>query len=74
MANNLQYVITLPEADEIMNAHGGEYVEGYTLENIELEYESIDNIELARKVESQYNAGRKLSFEHVIMMKKNGME
>jgi hypothetical protein len=42
----------------------------YTLENIELEYESIDNVELARDVESRYNAGRKLSFEHVTLMKK----
>ncbi|CAB3992192.1 Hypothetical predicted protein [Paramuricea clavata] len=69
MANDLQYVITLPAADEIMSGQGGENVEGYTLENIELEYESIDNIGLARKVESQYNSGRKLSFEHVILMK-----
>ena len=38
MANDLQYVITLPTADEIMSAQGGESVEGYTLENIELEY------------------------------------
>jgi hypothetical protein len=58
MANDLQYVITLPAADEIMNAQGGEKLEWYTLENIELEYESIDNV------------GRKLSFEHVILMKK----
>jgi hypothetical protein len=70
MANDLQYIITLPAADEIMNAQGGENVEGYTLENIELEYESIDNIGLARKVESQYNVGRKLSIEHAILMKK----
>ncbi|CAB3998807.1 Hypothetical predicted protein, partial [Paramuricea clavata] len=70
MANDLQYVITLSAADEIMNAQGGGNVEGYTLENIELEYESIDNIELGRQVERQYNAGRKLSFEHVILMKK----
>jgi hypothetical protein len=51
MANDLQYVITLPEADEIMSAQGGEDVEGYTLENIELKY---DNIELARKAENLY--------------------
>ncbi|CAB3995062.1 Hypothetical predicted protein [Paramuricea clavata] len=70
MANHLQYVITVPAANEIMNTQGGENVKGYTLENIELEYESIDNIELARKVESPHNAGRKLSFEHVILMKK----
>ncbi|CAB4013325.1 Hypothetical predicted protein [Paramuricea clavata] len=69
MANDLQYVITLPAAGEIMNAQGGGNMERYTLENIELEYESIDNIELARKVESQHNAGRKLSLEYVILMK-----
>jgi hypothetical protein len=53
-----------------MNAQGAERLERYTLENIELENESIDNIGLARKVESQYNVGRKLYFEHVILMKK----
>jgi hypothetical protein len=70
MANDLQYVITLPEADEIMSAQGGEAVEGYTLENIELEYESIDNIELARKAENLYGSERDLSFEHATLTKK----
>ncbi|CAB3997486.1 Hypothetical predicted protein, partial [Paramuricea clavata] len=70
MANDLQYVITLPTADEIMNAQSGETVEGYTLENIELEYESIDNIDLARKAENLYGSERELSFEHVTLMKK----
>ena len=70
MANDLQYVITLPTADEIMSAQGGESVEGYTLENIELEYESIDNIDLARKAENLYGSERELSFEHTTLMKK----
>jgi hypothetical protein len=70
MANDLQYVITLPAADKIMSAQGGESVEGYTLENIELEYESIDNIDLARKAENLYGSERELSFEHVTLMKK----
>jgi hypothetical protein len=70
MANDLQYVITLPTAAEIMNAQGGESVEGYTLENIELEYESIDNIDLARKAEGLYGSERELSFEHATLMKK----
>ena len=70
MANDLQCVITLPTADEIMNAQGGESVEGYTLENIELEYESIDNIDLARKAENLYGSERELSFEHATLMKK----
>ena len=66
MENDLQYVITLPEADEIMSAQGGEAVEGYTLKNIELEYESIDNIDLARKAENLYGSER----EHATLMKK----
>jgi hypothetical protein len=70
MTNDLQYVITLTTADEIMNAQGGESVEGYTLENIELEYESIDNIDLARKAEGLYVSERELSFEHATLMKK----
>ena len=70
MVNDLQYVITLPTADETMNAQGGESVEGYTLENIELEYESIDNIDLARKAENLYGSERELSFEHATLMKK----
>jgi hypothetical protein len=70
MTNDLQCVIALPAADEIMNAQGGESVEGYTLENIELEYESIDNIDLARKAEGLYGSERELSFEHATLMKK----
>ncbi|CAB4034093.1 Hypothetical predicted protein [Paramuricea clavata] len=46
-----------------------ETVATYTLENIELEYESIDNAELAKTVESQFDTGRTLSFEHVTLLK-----
>jgi hypothetical protein len=70
MANDLQYAITLPKAEDIMNTQANEKVAGYTLENIELEYESIDNAELAREAESRYDAGRVLSFEHITLMKK----
>ncbi|CAB4003407.1 Hypothetical predicted protein [Paramuricea clavata] len=69
-ANDLQYVITLPQASEIMNAQSGENVEGYSLENLELEYESIENVNLARKSENLYGAERELSFEHATLMKK----
>jgi hypothetical protein len=37
MNNNPMYILTLPEADEIMTAQGGQKVEGYKLENLELE-------------------------------------
>jgi hypothetical protein len=71
MISDLQYIITLPPASEIMVAQSSESVEGYTLENIELEYESIDNAHLARKSEGLYGAGQELSFEHITLMKKS---
>ena len=41
------YILTVPEASEIMVAQGGQKVDGYKLENLELEYETIDNYSLA---------------------------
>ena len=64
MGSNFQYVITLPKAEDIMTAQSSESVEGYSLENIELEYETIDNSELANDIRSRFQVGRSLSFEH----------
>ena len=69
MINNLQYTITLPQASEIMKAQTGEAVEGYTLENIELEYETIENQELANDATEIYEVGKSLDFDHVTLMK-----
>ena len=49
MIHNLQYKITLPQASDIMTAQSGSAVEGYSLTNIELEYETIENQELAKR-------------------------
>ena len=69
MINNLQYTITLPQASEVMKAQTGEAVEGYTLENIELEYETIENQELANDATEIYEVGKSLDFDHVTLMK-----
>ena len=69
MTNNLEYVVKLPTASDIMKAQSGSNVGGYSLENIELEYETIENQELTDEVVSGYEVGRSLSFEHVTMMK-----
>ena len=69
MINNFQYSITLPSASDIMKAQSGEAVEGYSLENIELEYETIENQDLANHTTEGYEIGRSLSFEHVTLMK-----
>ena len=69
MINNLQYSITLPSASEIMKAQSGEAVEGYSLENLELEYETIENQELANEATEIYETGKSLDFDHVTLMK-----
>ena len=69
MINNLQYSITLPSASDIMKAQSGEAVEGYSLENLELEYETIENQELANEATEVYELGKSLDFDHVTLMK-----
>ena len=69
MINNFQYVLTFPKASEIMKAPSGQSVAGYTLENLELEYETIENQDLAIDVLSNYTTGRSLSYNHVTLMK-----
>ena len=69
MINNFQYIIILPKASDIMVAQSGESVAGYSLENLELEYETIENLDLAEKVLANYSQGRSLSFNHVTLMK-----
>ena len=69
MINNLQYSITLPSASDIMKAQSGESVGGYSLENLELEYETIENQELANRATEVYENGKSLDFDHVTLMK-----
>ena len=68
MTNNLQY-ITLPKATDIMVSQSGQSVGGYTLENLELEYETVENQDLVNDVISGYVAGRSLSYEHATLMR-----
>jgi hypothetical protein len=69
MNNNPMYILTLPEASEIMTAQGGEQVDGYKLENLELEYDTIEKDALASEVSSLYTSGRSLSYKHVTLMR-----
>jgi hypothetical protein len=69
MRSGFEYTITLPKADKIMVAQSGQEVEGYTLKNIHLEYETIENEELAKRVNEGYETGRSLSYEHATLLK-----
>ena len=52
-----------------MEAQSGEKVAGYTLENINLEYETIDNPKIATDITQLYMVGRSLTFENVTLLK-----
>ncbi|CAB4015169.1 Hypothetical predicted protein [Paramuricea clavata] len=67
--NNPMYILTLPQADEIMTAQGGEAKGNYKLDNLELEYETIENDTLASEVSRMYSTGRSLSYKHVTLMR-----
>ena len=47
MNNNFRYIITLPLASETLIAQNGETLGNYSLDNLQLEYETIDNSELS---------------------------
>ena len=70
MESNIQYKIRLPKADTIMKAQSSQKVCGFTLEGLELEYETIENPELAEQALSGYEIGRSLSYEHVSLLRK----
>ena len=65
MVSDITYMIKLPSAEEIMVAQSGQKIAGYSLENIKLEYETIESPELAELANSEYEIGRSLEYEHV---------
>ena len=69
MNNNFQYIITLPTASTIMTAQSGSAVGTSSLENLELEYETVQNPYIAMEVTQGYSTGRSLSYEHTTLMK-----
>ncbi|CAB3977056.1 Hypothetical predicted protein [Paramuricea clavata] len=69
MNNNPMYILTLPGSDEIMTAQGGEAKGNYKLDNLELEYETIESDTLAGEVSRMYSTGRSLSYKHVTLMR-----
>ena len=69
MMNNFQYILTLPKATDIMVAQSGSTVGTYSLENIELEYETIENEGVASEASSLYSTGRSLACEHRTLTK-----
>ena len=70
MVSDIQYKIKLPKADAIMVAQSGQSIAGYSLESLKLEYETIENPDLAERALSEYEIGRSLDYEHVTLFRK----
>lgn len=68
MINNFQYILILPKSSNTLVVRSGSTVREHSLENIELEYETVDNQDLVDDVRSGYENGR-LSCEHTTRMK-----
>ncbi len=62
--NNIQYVISLPSASKIMVAQSGESVEGYSLRDVNLTYETIESHDLYSQALAEY-ADTDFPFEHI---------
>ena len=69
MNNNVRYVLTLPESNEVMTVQANQTLGTYTLEDLQLEYETIENMDLANEIAEKYSIGRSLSYEHITLMK-----
>ena len=62
--NNIQYVISLPSASKIMVAQSRESVEGYSLRDVNLTYETIESHDLYSQALTEY-ADTNFPFEHI---------
>ena len=69
MNDNFRYILTLPQSSKILVAQTGQAAGTYSLENLELEYGTIENQDIANSVLSLYSSGCSLSYEHVTLMK-----
>lgn len=63
MMNDLEYIIALLAQTNQASA-------SYSLENLELEYETISNNQLVEEISSMFSLGRSISYEPVTMFQK----
>lgn len=70
MNSNIRYRIRLPSASDIMVAQTNESVDGYALEDIKLEYVTIEDSSIDNLALNSYQIGRSLMFEHITMMER----
>lgn len=68
MNSNFQYRIILPKASDIMVAQSSQEVAGHALEDIKLEYVTIEDSTMYNQALNSYQIGRSLIFDYITMM------
>ena len=63
------YDITLPDPEKIMKAQTNEKIGEYKLTDMQLEYDVIRSVGLAKSVKGTYNTGRSFPYNHVTLLK-----
>ena len=70
MMSNLEYIMTLPASSTMLSTQANHAAANYSLENLELEYETITNPELARDITNMFSSSVSIPLEHVTMFRK----
>lgn len=66
MSHSFHYEITLPQASEVLVAQKSQTLGTYELQNVQLEYETIENKDIADTISASYTQSRSLHYEEVI--------
>ena len=67
--SDLEYQIKLPEASKIMVAQTGQSVGNYKLDDMNLEFETVEGEELAISVKDGFDIGRQLWYDCTTLLK-----
>ena len=70
MKSNVRYRVRLPSSSNIVVAQTNGSVHGYTLEDIKLEYVTIEDSSIYNLALNSNKIGRSLTFEHITMMER----
>ena len=70
MMNSLEYIITLPTSNDLLLTQANQAAGTYLLKNLELEYKTITNDQLAEEISSCFSAGKSIPYENVTIFQK----
>ena len=66
----IEFVIKLPESEEIMVAQSGQKKEEYKLKDINLEFETVEGMAISRETSALFQKGRYLYYDYTKFLNK----